>query len=262
MPGQPDFDRVIDMLAGPPPADLQQVFAAMKRLYGLDHVLHCDAERHPGGLWHGTLLHDPNPSLQRLVREQGITALAPALAAFARLYGPAEVDLASLAPTAPDWARMLRDCGLDHPALVFPLVPSRPGTAFLICTSLDKDRWNHPVRLLQRDLSLTAGLLHAGLVATRDAAIAPATPHSDGIRLTPREREVLQWVAAGKSYWEIARILGISERTIRHFMANCRIKLDSVSNKQAVAKAVAAAMIEAPPSPLLKREIEYMYNQK
>lgn len=65
----------------------------------------------------------------------------------------------------------------------------------------------------------------------------PSTP------LTRRERETLAWIAAGKSYWETAVILGISERTIRHFMANARQKLDVVTNAQAVAEAVWRGLI-------------------
>ena len=61
--------------------------------------------------------------------------------------------------------------------------------------------------------------------------------------ITPREREVLRWSAAGKSYWEIAVILGISERTVRFFMSNARQKLNVVSNTQAVAEAVWRGLI-------------------
>lgn len=61
--------------------------------------------------------------------------------------------------------------------------------------------------------------------------------------LTAREAEVLKWTAAGKSYWEISMILGISERTVRFFMTNARKKLGVVTNSQAVAQAVLRGMI-------------------
>jgi LuxR family quorum sensing-dependent transcriptional regulator len=32
--------------------------------------------------------------------------------------------------------------------------------------------------------------------------------------LTKREREVLQWTAAGKTSWEISQILGVAESTV------------------------------------------------
>lgn len=39
--------------------------------------------------------------------------------------------------------------------------------------------------------------------------------HSDGpIKLTDRQRECVMWAARGKSDWEIARVLGVSEATV------------------------------------------------
>jgi len=56
--------------------------------------------------------------------------------------------------------------------------------------------------------------------------------------LTPREREVLTWVAQGKSAWEIGEILNIAKRTVdEHVRTACR-KLDAVNRTQAVAIAM------------------------
>ncbi len=41
-------------------------------------------------------------------------------------------------------------------------------------------------------------------------------------QLTPREGEVLQWVAAGKTDWEIAQILGISHETVIQHLKHAR----------------------------------------
>ncbi len=75
------------------------------------------------------------------------------------------------------------------------------------------------------------------------ARLAKSTPQKPQRRrsktlLTRRETETLAWIAAGKSYWEAAIILGITERTVRYFMANARDKLEVVNNAQAVAEAV------------------------
>jgi LuxR family quorum-sensing system transcriptional regulator CciR len=42
------------------------------------------------------------------------------------------------------------------------------------------------------------------------------------VRLTDRQRECVMWVARGKSDWEIARILGISEETAREHLRHAR----------------------------------------
>jgi len=45
--------------------------------------------------------------------------------------------------------------------------------------------------------------------------------------LTKREREVLQWTAAGKTSWEISQILGVAESTIIAHIKAAAAKLDT-----------------------------------
>ncbi len=56
--------------------------------------------------------------------------------------------------------------------------------------------------------------------------------------LTDREREVLQWVSAGKSDWDISAILHISERTARAHVTNAARKLNAANRPAAVAEAL------------------------
>ena len=63
--------------------------------------------------------------------------------------------------------------------------------------------------------------------------------------LTRRELECLGWCADGKSYWETAVILGISERTVSFHMEAVRSKLQAASNAHAVAVALRAGLFEA-----------------
>ncbi len=60
------------------------------------------------------------------------------------------------------------------------------------------------------------------------AALAP------GAQLTAREREVLPWVAAGKSDRQVAAILGVSVRTVQKHLENAYVKL-GVENRTAAA---------------------------
>ncbi|WP_442890830.1 helix-turn-helix domain-containing protein [Arsenophonus sp. PmNCSU2021_1] len=53
-------------------------------------------------------------------------------------------------------------------------------------------------------------------------------------RLTKRENEVLHWMSAGKTYWEISVILGIKESTVKFHMENVVRKLDVCNAKQAI----------------------------
>lgn len=54
-------------------------------------------------------------------------------------------------------------------------------------------------------------------------------------RLSPRETEVLKWLKAGKSSWDISVILGCSKRVVDFHVANIKTKLNAVSRAQAVA---------------------------
>lgn len=57
----------------------------------------------------------------------------------------------------------------------------------------------------------------------------------DGVSLTPREYECLQWSARGKSAWTIGCILGIKARTVDFHLDNAKKKLGVHTKDQAVA---------------------------
>jgi len=77
------------------------------------------------------------------------------------------------------------------------------------------------------------------LLSERKLRIAPADIASLG--LSPRETEVLAWLAHGKSNAEIAGILGLSPATIKHCLERVYGKLDVGTRAAATAVAVAAA---------------------
>lgn len=56
--------------------------------------------------------------------------------------------------------------------------------------------------------------------------------------LSKRERECLQWIARGKSTWEVGMILHISENTTKYHIKNATSKLNSHTRTQAVLAAV------------------------
>lgn len=56
-------------------------------------------------------------------------------------------------------------------------------------------------------------------------------------KLTPRESNLLDWVAKGKSSWEIGQIIGISENTINFHLKSAMQKLGVSSRAAAIMKA-------------------------
>jgi LuxR family quorum sensing-dependent transcriptional regulator len=57
-------------------------------------------------------------------------------------------------------------------------------------------------------------------------------------KLTPRQREVLTWAAAGKSAWETSVLLGISESTVITHLDHIRRKLNVANTTHAVVVAL------------------------
>jgi DNA-binding CsgD family transcriptional regulator len=72
-------------------------------------------------------------------------------------------------------------------------------------------------------------------------AFAAAAEHN---ALTPRELEVLTWVARGKSAWEIGEILQITKRTVDEHVKNTVRKLGAANRTQAAAMAVRDRIID------------------
>jgi LuxR family transcriptional activator of bioluminescence operon len=67
--------------------------------------------------------------------------------------------------------------------------------------------------------------------------------HSPEAPLTEREKDCLLWSAEGKTSWETAKILGISERTVKFHLRNACVKLHAGNRTQAIARAVSLGLI-------------------
>lgn len=61
--------------------------------------------------------------------------------------------------------------------------------------------------------------------------------------LSPRERECLQWTAAGKTSWEISMILCLSQSTTDGYIASATRKLGAANRTQAVAEGIRRGLI-------------------
>lgn len=79
------------------------------------------------------------------------------------------------------------------------------------------------------------------LVAETLALTSPAR-FADLPQLTPREREVLRWVAAGKTDRDIAVLLGISVRTVQKHLERCYAALGVETRTAAVMRALGGTL--------------------
>lgn len=125
-----------------------------------------------------------------------------------------------------------RRIGIDHvvavpivsnPRLVMSFVLNRAGHDFADRECDLLNRMQPALANLYRVTSMTARMNRA--------------QESQLLSLTPREREVLIWVGAGKSNAQVAAILGLSVRTVQKHLENSYVKL-GVENRTAAAMLV------------------------
>jgi len=89
------------------------------------------------------------------------------------------------------------------------------------------------------DYDLLATIIAARLNAVARIGLWPKT-----VGLNEREIEVLTWVARGKTSAEIARILGLTKRTVDFHTDNARTKLGAATRTEAAIKAATGRLIE------------------
>lgn len=108
---------------------------------------------------------------------------------------------------------------------------------------VDRDQ---PVPAHKGELTRVVADLQLFAVLAQDVALrvlAPAPAQAEAPALTPRELECLRWTMDGKTAWEIGSILGVTERTVVHFVNNAMHKLGCVNKHQAVMKALRLGLI-------------------
>jgi LuxR family quorum-sensing transcriptional regulator LasR len=115
------------------------------------------------------------------------------------------------------------------------------GELGILCFVNDAQPGRHFMKDLQRFIPELALLRDFAFEASLRFAVGDQEMHLPV--LTRRELECLKWGAAGKSSWEIARILRCSESTVNFHFCNIRRKFDATSRQQAVVKAIKLGMI-------------------
>ena len=76
-------------------------------------------------------------------------------------------------------------------------------------------------------------------------------------KLSERELECLEWVSFGKTSWETAIILGVSERTINVHLLNACRKLNVYGRQAAVALALRQNLLHSSPGQTVSTVIEH-----
>ena len=155
----------------------------------------------------------------------------------------------SIAPV--DWSRFDRDAkfhavfrsahdfGIAPQGITVPIRGPYGDRGLLSVTAaMPEGDWRRMTRQIVGELQLAAVHLHDAVM--RSGMLMPALARP---MLSAREREVLQWVAAGKSQQDVGDILSISTRTVEVHMRSAREKLGALTTVQAVGRAIGLGMI-------------------
>jgi len=129
-------------------------------------------------------------------------------------------------------ARVLVVTSFTEPAAVLPAV--RAGAAGYVYKDVDPPALAAAIR----SVHLGHTLLHPEV-----ARVLAGGPVPDAARLTPREREVLTEVGRGRSNREIARALGLAEKTVKTHVSAVLAKLGVQDRTQAALYAVRAGLV-------------------
>jgi DNA-binding CsgD family transcriptional regulator len=127
--------------------------------------------------------------------------------------------------------------GLGRHGMSLPVHGRSGDRALVSITSDASERDWRQLRLgYMRDFQLLALHMHEAILRLERG---PRAEYA----LSPRERECLLWIAEGKTYWETAVILGLSEHTVRCYLESARHKLGATNTTHAVNKAEKARLL-------------------
>lgn len=199
------------------------------------------------------LLVDDHPVVRRGLR--GYLELEPDFT-VAGEAGDGEEALKAIADLAPDVVLLdLKMPGLDGQAVLERLgsaaktgdgprilvltsatdaerVPAAisAGAAGFVYKDIDPDALASAIRTVHAGQMLLAPVAMRGLMSGGGAATAPS--------LTPRESQVLGLIAKGQTNRQIARALGVSEKTVKTHVTNLLRRIDAADRTQAALWAV------------------------
>jgi DNA-binding CsgD family transcriptional regulator len=182
------------------------------------------------------------PEWERHYLQEGYVNIDPVVRAG--FGGVLPVDWESIDTSDPLVARFFgeaREFAIGPNGLSIP-IRGRHGefALFSVTSDVHPSEWRRVKHSLMRDLMLLAHYFH-------DWALrAEGLEEYDYLALSTREKDCLKWKGLGKSDWEVAQVINVSERTVKFHLENARAKLRAVNTVHAVAKAIGLGLIVIP----------------
>lgn len=175
---------------------------------------------------------------RHIYAEKEFHKVDPTLRMAARSIAPVEWNRLAEDPHYDSVFRAARDFGIPGNGLTVPVRGPYGDVGLFSVARAEPHSWPAWKRSYMSDLHAVAVHLHDKVVKSQEFAIELVEP-----RMSAREVEILQWIAAGKSQLDVAAILSISQRTVEVHLSSARRKLDALTTAQAVARATGRGMI-------------------
>lgn len=186
----------------------------------------------------GNVFNNVSPEFMKIFNERGYDACDPIRALGAQREEPffwSEVPkLMDLSPAQAEYLAFIKQFGVRE-GISIPIFGAKGTVALVAAGSMTQDLRIGPDDML--DLQLVCAFAHKRYLQLYGASDLELP------NLTKREREVLGWMAQGKSNGVIASILGVSEHTVDTLTRRTFQKLGVNDRISAVLKAVGAGLV-------------------
>jgi len=172
--------------------------------------------------------------------ENRFHTIDPTLARAARSIAPVPWDKISAEQGFASVFNAAQDFGIPSTGVTIPVRgPFGECGLFSVARPGTQDDWGRHLRQIVGNLQVAAVHLHDNVMRHQTlAGIFVAPP------LSSREREVLQWTAAGKTQQDVGDILAIATRTVEVHLRSAREKLGALTTPQAVGRAIRLGLIQ------------------
>ncbi len=130
----------------------------------------------------------------------------------------------------------------DDDTLVFPVI--RAGASGYLLKNTEQDELLRAIRTVANGGAIFSPGIAQKVLGYLNAP-QPNVPQESFDELTPREREILELIAQGKTNPEIATTLNLSSKTVSNYISNVLLKLHAADRAKLMLMALEAGMGQA-----------------
>lgn len=233
------FSEVIDQLSSAgDPTQSMELLDRIRDMYGLRNVVYFAAQIPELTSREPYLAVTYDEAWIQHYKDRDYVSIDPVLNAGLKRMLPTDwstFDRSS--PKLKEFFGEAQEFGVGRQGLTMPIRGTNGEAAMLSITSDETDReWGKLRTNYMRDFQLIANYVHEMVLRVEQVKLTVP-------RLTRREIECLKWSAEGKTYADIATILGISVGTVQSYMEFSRVKLNTLNTTHTVTRALRLKII-------------------